>query len=136
MTNIIHNKEYFKRFYIQAVDAALEFLKTRFKSEGFLFAQNVKNSDLNALNLQDQDVKVLKLLKYYENDTNVDRLILHLKMFRDLICHGCSNSKGNPNYAKSERSFSALCSLKTNLRSTMGQEKLNHEERYCIATEP
>ncbi|ESO10522.1 hypothetical protein HELRODRAFT_183554 [Helobdella robusta] len=86
-------KKYFKRFYIQIVDAALEYLKTRFKSEGFLIAQNIENSVLSTLNLQDQGLNVSKLLEYYGNDTNKDRLILHLKMFRDLISHDCSNSK-------------------------------------------
>ncbi len=51
-------------------------------------------------------------------------------MQRDLLCEVCTVMKlvliMPATNASSERSFSALCRVKTYLRSTMRQERLNH----------
>jgi hypothetical protein len=162
-----HNDEtaqdFYRRIYYSTVDTALGCLASRFRSPAFERVCNMESVVVDTINSpsgsSSSDAWQL-MLNHLDDDTNGERLKLHLAMFGDLcrsakpksIKIRCVNDivqclKANEAWINmlpeltsflrlfltipvtsctAERSFSALRRLKTFLRSTVTQKRLNH----------
>ncbi len=147
-------KLYYRRIYYEAVDILIQSIGDRFDQEGYviysvmesLFLKLMKKeeyqqefrkiaevygSDLNIANLETQlhvlssnipedvhDMHTLK--KYFQHLSSAERELMSevVRLLKIILVMPATN-------CTSERSFSALRRLKTYLRSTMSQERLN-----------
>lgn len=148
-------EDYYRRVYFEGLDLIVQAISDRFDQPGYCtyknlqelilkairgddfkseleFVCNLYGSDLNASNLEmqlnmlsssisDSNMDIFDVKNYFEDATAAVRLhfsevILVLKL---ILVLPATN-------ATSERSFSAMKRIKSYLRSTMGQERLNN----------
>ena len=148
----------FRRFYFEAIDLAVQSIKSRFEQKGFKMFSRVEQLLLKAAAGDDFSAELRNVCQFFgndfdENELEADLLTLHqlyksctdevpslqsvkaaisslsaaeqklissaCRLFQLLLILPASNST-------SERSFSALRRIKTFLRSTMTQGRLNH----------
>jgi hAT family C-terminal dimerisation region len=143
--------EYYRSYYFQFVDVTIGVLQRRYDQPGLCKYMLLENVLLQSM--PRNEIHDIQIIKEY-SDINVDALATQLDMYRQqgwkcqsiddftqqlrnmegatrnlfsdverllrlLLTVSCSN-------AEAERSFSCLRRLKTYLRSTMGQDRLNN----------
>ncbi len=149
-------EELYRTQYYEALDLATVSIKDRFEQPGYAVYQNLEELLLKSANNKDYSVELQEVLKLYDDDFNEVELTTQLKIFtekfstsgnvtlREAIDYLKSLSDGQKQFfqqvcriaqlflvmpstnAASERSFSVMKRIKTYLRSTMGQARLNH----------
>lgn len=148
-------KEYFKQVYIEACDTVLMCVRERFQSSGLNLVSAVEEECISAMNSGSNEVKNIqeffcsdldhtRLLLHLTmlNDVakqrnvslssmnDVKKFIVEDKGVKDLLPEVTRCLKllrtVPVTTATAERSFSSLRRLKSYLRSTMGQERLNY----------
>ena len=149
-------KDMYRRVYFEALDLIMQAIKDRFNQPGYRvyhclenfllkaargeefpeelkLASSIYGADINECNLQMQletlgtiiqEERVLSIFdvrNYLQQLTAAERILLNevVTLMKLLLVMPATN-------ATSERSFSAMQRVKSYLRSTMGQERLNH----------
>ena len=142
--------------YFDALDYIINSIKDRFEQPDYQIYVNLENLLLKAAYEEDFEHEFIQVVTFYKGDFNANRLRLHLQIFgnecRKLDSKNLSSItamlKSIPDASQSviedvyvlvnlilvmpatnsssERSFSMLKLIKTYLRSTMGQTRLNH----------
>ena len=149
-------KDMYRRVYFEALDLIIQAIKDRFNQPGYRvyhclenlllkaargeefseelkLASSIYGADINECNLQMQletlgtsiqEERVLSIFdvwNYLQQLTAAERTLLNevVTVMKLLLVMPATN-------ATSERSFSAMRRVKSYLRSTMGQERLNH----------
>ena len=147
---------YYRQIYFDALDYIINSIKDRFEQPEYQIYVNLENLLLKAAYEEDFEHEFIQVVTFYKGDFNTNRLRLHLQiignecrkldsknlssitvMLRSIP--GASQSVIEEVYvlvnlilvmpatnSSSERSFSMLKLIKTYLRSTMGQTRLNH----------
>lgn len=146
-------EEYYRRFYFEVLDSTINSIERRFDQPGYRTYKCVENLVLNAAQGHSFDNDFDEVISFYGSDLNPSTLRIQLETLSGKIGDHCTIKevieymKGfspsarkiyseintllklilvNPaTNAISERSFSAMKRVKTYLRSTMTQERLN-----------
>lgn len=151
-------KEHYRRIYYQALDMARETIRGRFEQKGFLMLRKLEDLLLLPRKPEFQYDRTLEeVAEFYGSDFNKARLDVQLAALHQKHGNDLTDLKSLLQYmrslnstekaffseiikviklvlvmpatnAQSERSFSALRRLKTWLRSTMTQKRLN----WCL----
>ena len=138
------------------MDLAISSIQDRFNQPGYVLYQNFEQLILNAANGKDYSTNMEAVTDFYGDDFNQGELSTQLQIFSSSFPHSddeiksaglkdiLSYPKGQKSFyrqicwiarlilvmpstnAASERSFSAMRRLKTYLRSTMSDARLNH----------
>ncbi len=141
----------YRQTYFEAIDLIINAIKDRFNQPGFQIYRNLQDLLLLALNGKNWESSFASVTSLYKDDIDADQLRLHVQMLcasfptiddvkqyiigltlheRQLLSEVVTVVKlilVMPSInAVSERSFSAMRRLKTYLRTTMKQERLNH----------
>ena len=149
-------KYYFKLIYFEAVDLIVNCIKQRFDQPGYNVYKNMEQLLLNTITDQEYSAEFTAVVEKYGSDFDAAQLGTQLETLhsnfkgnantrlKDIVDYFKSlpvESRGLYNQiltlltlilvmpatnAISERSFSQLRRIKTYLRSTMSQERLNH----------
>ena len=147
---------YYRQIYFDALDYIINSIKDRFEQPDYQIYVNLENLLLKAAYEEDFEHECIQVVTFYKGDFNANRLRLHLQIFgnkcRKLDSKNLSSItamlRSIPDASQSvieevyvlvnlilvmpatnsssERSFSMLKLIKTYLRSTMGQTRLNH----------
>ena len=147
---------YYRQIYFDALDYIINSIKDRFEQPDYQIYVNLENLLLKAAYEEDFEHEFMQVVTFYKGDFNANRLRLHLQIFgnecRKLDSKNLSSItamlRSIPDASQSviedvyvlvnlilvmpasnsssERSFSMLKLIKTYLRSTMGQTRLNH----------
>lgn len=141
--------------YYEALDLVTTSIKERFHQKGFQVYRNLEDLLLLCVRGQDLEEALTQVTDFYREDLDADQLKAHLIVFSATYSGGTECIGDIRTYLKglsrgqrllisevvkvmnlilvmpstnavSERSFSALRRLKTYLRSTMNQSRLNH----------
>ena len=149
-------QEHYLRYYYEALDYATTAITSRFDQPGYIMYCNLEGLLTKAANQQDFSDELQKITDFYKDDLNPSSLSVQLTNLGSHFDHGstitlqdclqylrqlsddarcfysevCQVAKllliMPATNACSERSFSVMRRLKTYLRSTMGQARLNH----------
>ena len=147
-------EEHFRTQYYEALDLAIAGIKDRFDQPGYEIYRNLEELLLKSANRKDYSTELKEVVKQYKNDFDELELTTQLQIFGDnfeslvtlkeAISFLKSLSAGQKMFFKqvcrlakliivmpstnaaSERSFSAMKRVKSYLRNTMGQARLNH----------
>ena len=133
-------EEYYRQKYYALLDTLLTKLDNRFDQQTLFILSDIENMITSAANRVNFTLpQTLRTL--YSDDLDLDRLKVHLTMLPDVVLQQNIFTKSllselhkllrlyftiPMSNANSEISFSSLRRLKTYLRSTMSQKKLNH----------
>ena len=147
---------HYRQIYYEGLDLIINCIKDRFEQEGYMVYQRVQNLLLKAARHEDITADLDFVTSFYGADFDSQRLKTQLEMYTEMlrgsdntslqsiISHMKTMSSAQKTLlsevctltklmlvmpatnAISERSFSALRLVKTYLRSTMTQERLNH----------
>ena len=145
-------EEYYRRYYYEVLDYTINSIRNRFNQPGYRTYKHIENLLLKAANRKSFDDDFDEVISFYGDDFNSSTLRVQLETLssqgehstiKDIVMYirGFSSSERqifsevvtlvnlvlvNPaTNAISERSFSAMKRIKTYLRSTMSQERLN-----------
>ena len=145
-------EEYYRRYYYEVLDYTINSIRNRFNQPGYRTYKHIENLLLKAANGKSFDDDFDEVISFYGDDFNSSTLRVQLETLssqgehstiKDIVMYirGFSSSERqifsevvtlvnlvlvNPaTNAISERSFSAMKRIKTYLRSTMSQERLN-----------
>ena len=149
-------KMLYRQLYYQALDLITLSINDRFNQPGYKIYQQLEDLLLKAIHKEDFESSLSVVSSFYSSDINQDQLRLHLTVLasnfssrsfptamdnidcvrkmtvkeRELIGEVCNVLQlllvMPSTNAISERSFSALRRVKTYLRNSMSQERLNH----------
>ena len=149
-------KEYYKKIYVESFDNIIKCLEDRFEQKGHEMYSALQNLLLLAAKKEDYQETLKLVLEFYKDDFNENCLKAQLQIFKttfpskenivfpDIISYFKGLEPGIkallPEVCKlmelvlvlpatnstSERGFSKMKLVKTYLRSTMTQERLNH----------
>ena len=147
-------KDMYRRIYYESLDLLVQAIEDRFNQPGYRMFSNLETLLMKAVKKEDYSNELEVVLKVYKDDFNASNLTTHLNILgttisrenysiSDILTYLQKLSSAQKELMKeviilaklilimpatnstSERSFSALRRLKTYLRSTMGQERLN-----------
>ena len=145
-------EEYYRRYYYEVLDYTINSIRNRFNQPGYRTYKHIESLLLKAANGKSFDDDFDEVISFYGDDFNSSTLRVQLETLssqgehstiKDIVMYirGFSSSERqifsevvtlvnlvlvNPaTNAISERSFSAMKRIKTYLRSTMSQERLN-----------
>ena len=149
-------EDYFRSVYFETLDLAINFILDRFSHPGYKVYSHLESLLLNAVNGNDFSEDLDYVCNFYGEDLERNSLLTQLQTLRvqlgaekdlwlnDVVAYLKSLPSVTVDYfsevfnlvrlilvvpatnAVSERSASALRRLKTYLRTTMSQERLNH----------
>ena len=148
-------KDMYRRIYFEAFDLLIQCIKTRFNQPGYPAYCCLQNLLMKAVSKKDYSSELSEVLHIYGDDFNEQALQIQLHILASTVPDDISNVIEVLSYLKkmpesekelinevvklaklilvmpatnstSERSFSALRRLKTYLRSTMTQQRLNN----------
>ena len=149
-------EDHFRQIYYEALDLIISCITDRFDQPGYRIYHKVQDLILKAAKQQDYQDELDFIINYYGDDFDASLLKTHLEIFStNMQCEGdvtlsevikffkAKNTTEQDflsqlckllrlllvmpaTNASSERSFSALRRIKTYLRSTMTQARLNH----------
>lgn len=149
-------ESFYRQVYFECIDSIVNCIQQRFDQPGYKIYQQMEQLLLNAIGGQDYSSPLVKVSEVYKDDLDTDRLAVqletlhtNLKEEKDMNIHDIikyikslsSTERSLLNEvvtlttlimvmpatnALSERSFSQLRRIKTYLRSTMSQVRLNH----------
>ena len=149
-------QEYFKQKFLQAFDMVIECLTDRFDQDQLEKYADLQDLLMLAANMKSFNDKLNKVVEFYNRDLDKDRLKYQLEtfstmfdqkenlVFNDIIAYFKNLGPGQKSLlsevckvvklvlvlpastASAERSFSKMKLIKTYLRSTMSQKRLNH----------
>ena len=148
-------EEHYRRQYYEALDLAVSSISDRFDQPGYAVYQKLETLLLKAASRQDFSAELKEVISVYGDDFDEKELLTQLEMFCTNFHDDVSNihsilkffqglSAGQRVFFKqvcflvrlvlvmpatnatSERSFSVMRRLKSYLRSTMSQPRLNH----------
>ncbi len=147
-------ESHYRQIYFEVIDHAVSAIKSRFDQPGYKMFQQLQDLLIKTVSGKDASSELTSVSSFYGDDISLDRLSVQLTSLasqmneqqlnlRDIVAYlkGFSAAERvifsevvtlvrillvNPaTNAISERSFSAMRRLKTYLRSTMGQRRLN-----------
>lgn len=144
-------EEYYRRFYFEVLDSAINSIERRFNQPGYRTYKSVENLVLNAAQGHSFENDIDEVVRFYGNDLNPSTLHVQLETLSGQIGKSITIKEVieyikefspsahkfysevntllklilvNPaTNAISERSFSAMKRVKSYLRSTMSQER-------------
>jgi len=148
-------KDYYKRIYYEALDLIIMSIMERFDQPGYALYSNLEQLLLKSVKHEDYEEELKSVSELYQSDLHIEDLKVQLltlssqnicsnptfsdildylqtldKPARNLYCEVVTVVKlllvMPASNATSERSFSALRRIKTYLRTTMTQERLNN----------
>ena len=148
-------KEHYKKIYIQAYDLIIKCLKNRFEQENLKHYENLQELLMLAANHEDYTERLNLVIEHYKDDFDVPSLRAQIKIFSRMFPDNEKTTYGNliahfkqlgskknlisevckimelilvlpASNAGVERSFSKMKTIKTRLRSTMKEGRLNH----------
>lgn len=148
-------ENHYRQIYYEAIDNAIQMITDRFDQPGYKRLIQLENVLIKTANGDSCDEELKSLSEFYREDIQYDRLKLHLELFSANLPKNVKNIIEIKDYiqvmniaerdlisevvillklilvipatnAVSERSFSALRRIKSYLRSTMKQERLNN----------
>ncbi|CAB4034968.1 zinc finger MYM-type 1-like [Paramuricea clavata] len=150
------SQDYYRQIYFECIDFMINAIEQRFNQPSFSVYEQMESFLLKVLNDQDYSTELQFLEDNYSGDLDIGALKSQLEIFKlllkdaDCVCFYdmlvkirelpepekkmishiitiCKLIQVNPaTSASAERSFSAARRLKTWLRSTMSQERLNN----------
>jgi len=147
-------KDMYRRIYYESLDLLVQAIEDRFNQPGYRMYSNLETLLMKAVKKEDYSNELEVVLRVYKDDFNASNLTTHLNILgttiprenysiSDILTYLQKLSSAEKELIKevivlaklilvmpatnstSERSFSALRRLKTYLRSTMRQERLN-----------
>ncbi len=162
-------QSYYRQYYFEALDLIINCITTRFDQEGYRAYCKLESLLLKSIKKEDFTEELDFIVKFYQEDFQAEMLHMQLNILalnyppdagndvhsiikflrlssisqRELISQVCSLVSHilvmPATNAISERSFSSLWRVKSYLRSTMSESRLNnlmmlhiHEERYLL----
>ena len=147
---------YFRQIYYEGLDLIINCIQHRFQQDGYMVYRRLQDVLLNAARHSNYSADFEFVTSFYGTDFDCQRLKTQLELYttmfeetenvtlQDIISHIRNLSSSQKillsevctltklllvmpaTNATSERSFSALRLVKTYLRSTMNQDRLNH----------
>ena len=147
-------EKYYQHFYIEAFDLIINSIRRRFDQPGFNTYKNLENLLLKAAKEEDYNSEFEFVTNFY--GTDIDKYLLETQLVSFQSCFPKDKKANLKSFAEfinlpgkgllfsqikivlklifvmagsnagSERSFSGLKRLKTYLRSSMNQDRLNH----------
>ena len=144
---------YYRQIYYEAIDNALSTIRSRFDQPGFQMYRQLECLLLKSFCNENVEKELTAVTSFYGSDLNATQLKVQLSLLQGKLPSSC-NLKDAVSYLRtfssaeqqvlsqvikvvrlilvnpatnaiSERSFSAMRRIKTYLRSTMGQSRLN-----------
>ena len=145
---------FYRQIYYEVLDNAVSTIRSRFDQTGFQMYQQMENLLLKSVCSENVDQEFEAVTSFYGDDLDPVRLKTQLSLLPGELSSSCCNLKDVIQYLRnfsaaeqevlsqvvklvrlilvnpatnaiSERSFSAMRRIKTYLRSTMGQSRLN-----------
>ena len=147
--------DHYRRIYYEALDLIVNCITSRFQQKGYEVYKNLEQLLLNSARKADSTEELDLVCSFYKGDFHKEQLRLQLNILANSCCSNVNNFhsllslfRSLPSAEKllmsevstifklilvmpainaiSERSFSALRRVKTYLRSTMTQRRLNN----------
>ena len=149
-------ESHFRQIYFEVLDRSISCIQNRFQQPGNLVINNIENLLLHACNDEDLTEECIVAVRaVYEEDLDFDILPTQLQVLSSMVPSNAATVSDLLHFlqqlskpersllsevyvlcklllvlpatnAVSERSFSAMRRVKTYLRNTTGQERLNH----------
>ena len=147
-------QSHYRQLYFQVLDVTIACIKSRFSQEGYKILKHTENLLLNASSNANYDEEMKIVTEFYKDDLNKEKLATQLQLLPCLFDEAVNISVLKTKFmqlttaqkvlfdevallwklllcipatnATSERSFSTMRRVKSYLRGSMGQERLNH----------